>query len=178
MIAIVQVLHPDVGYVTQWRQALRVVGGETRAAAQVRVQDRLPLDLVGFTGRATELDHLRRALHHGQQDGGAVVISAIVGMAGVARSSIRTAITSARDRSSCAATAGGRQWRARRIGVAEPAPAMPASSEWTPPSLAAPYPLIGGCQETARTSYSRVILRLGSRSVCSREPGGAWSPFR
>jgi hypothetical protein len=44
VIAVVQVLLPDVGYVTQWRQALRVVGGEARAASQVRVQDRLPPD--------------------------------------------------------------------------------------------------------------------------------------
>jgi len=40
VIAVVQALHPDVGYVTQWRQALRVIGGETRAAAQVRTQCR------------------------------------------------------------------------------------------------------------------------------------------
>src|SRR4051794_30110002 len=37
VIAVVQALCPDVGYVTQWRQALRVIGGETGAAAQVRV---------------------------------------------------------------------------------------------------------------------------------------------
>src|SRR5947209_1268172 len=47
VIAVVQALHPDVGYVTQWRQALQVIGGQTRAASQVRVQDRLPRDLVG-----------------------------------------------------------------------------------------------------------------------------------
>lgn len=41
VIAVVQALHPDVGYVTQWRQALRVIGGEARASAQVRVQDTL-----------------------------------------------------------------------------------------------------------------------------------------
>src|ERR1051325_4539943 len=39
ILAIVWALHPDVGYVAQWRQALRVIGGETRAAAQVRVHD-------------------------------------------------------------------------------------------------------------------------------------------
>jgi tetratricopeptide (TPR) repeat protein len=88
VIAIVRALHPDVGYVAQWRQALRVVGGETLAAAQVRVQDRLPPDLVGFTGRSTELDHLRQALHHGTADGGAVVISAIAGMAGVGKTQL------------------------------------------------------------------------------------------
>src|SRR5256885_8148899 len=40
--AVVRALHPDAGYVAQWRQALRVVGGRTGAAAQVRVQDTLP----------------------------------------------------------------------------------------------------------------------------------------
>ena len=64
VIAVVQALHPDVGYVAQWRQALRVIGGETQAAAQVRVQDRLPPDLAGFTGRTAELDRLRAALRH------------------------------------------------------------------------------------------------------------------
>ena len=39
VVAVVQALHPDAGYVTQWRQALRVIGGEIEAAAQVRVQD-------------------------------------------------------------------------------------------------------------------------------------------
>jgi tetratricopeptide (TPR) repeat protein len=88
VIAVVQALHPDMAYVTQWRQALRVIAGETRAASQVRVQDRLPQDLVGFTGRAAELDQLRRALHQGRQDGGAVVISAIAGMAGVGKTQL------------------------------------------------------------------------------------------
>jgi hypothetical protein len=45
VVAVVQALHPDAGYVTQWRQALQVIGGYSQAAAQVRVQDRLPLDL-------------------------------------------------------------------------------------------------------------------------------------
>ncbi|GFJ95578.1 NB-ARC domain-containing protein [Phytohabitans rumicis] len=85
VIAVVQALHPDVGYVTQWRQALQVIGGEAQAASQVRVQDTLPPDLAGFTGRATELDQLREALHHSQQNGGAVVIS---GMAGVGKTQL------------------------------------------------------------------------------------------
>ena len=42
VVAVVRALHPDEGYVTQWRQALRVIGGETEAVAQVRVQDTLP----------------------------------------------------------------------------------------------------------------------------------------
>ncbi|WBB75839.1 tetratricopeptide repeat protein [Micromonospora sp. WMMD1128] len=83
--AVVQALHPDEGYVHQWRQALRVVGGEARAAAVVRVQDRLPPDLAGFTGRASELDQLRHALTHDRHAGGAAAVAAIEGMAGVGK---------------------------------------------------------------------------------------------
>jgi hypothetical protein len=51
IVAVVRALHADAGYVTQWRQALRVISGQSEAAAQVRVQDALPQDLAGFTGR-------------------------------------------------------------------------------------------------------------------------------
>jgi tetratricopeptide (TPR) repeat protein len=88
VVAVVQALHPDAGYVAQWRQTLQVIGGQTEAAAQVRVQDRLPQDLAGFIGRSAELDRLRGALRHGEQDGGAVVISAIAGMAGVGKTQL------------------------------------------------------------------------------------------
>ena len=88
VVAIVQALNPDVGYVAQWRQAFRVVGAENTAAAQVRVQDKLPPDLAGFTGRAVELARLRRVLSDAQRDGEAVVISAIEGMAGVGKTQL------------------------------------------------------------------------------------------
>jgi tetratricopeptide (TPR) repeat protein len=88
VIAIVEALHPDAGYVAQWRQALRVIGGETTAAAQVRTQDTLPADLAEFTGRGTELDRLRYLLRRGAANGGAVVISAIEGMAGVGKTQL------------------------------------------------------------------------------------------
>jgi tetratricopeptide (TPR) repeat protein len=84
VLAVVEALHPDTGYVTQWRQALRVIGGEIEAVAQVRVQDRLPQDLAGFTGRTGELARLRHAARAGQ----AVVISAIEGMAGVGKTQL------------------------------------------------------------------------------------------
>jgi tetratricopeptide (TPR) repeat protein len=84
VVAVVRALHPDTGYVTQWRQALRVVGGEIEAVSQVRVQDSLPQELAGFTGRTVELDRLRRAAHAGD----AVVISAIEGMAGVGKTQL------------------------------------------------------------------------------------------
>src|SRR3954463_15731021 len=88
VIAVVRALHPDEGYVTQWRQALRVIAGETRAASQVLALGRLPEELPGFTGRATELDLLRRALHSRQRAGDPVVISTIAGMAGVGKTQL------------------------------------------------------------------------------------------
>jgi tetratricopeptide (TPR) repeat protein len=87
-VAVVQALHPDTGYVTQWRQALQVIGGRTGAASRVRVQDTLPSDLDGFIGRSAELDRLRRALRHGERAGGAVVIATIAGMAGVGKTQL------------------------------------------------------------------------------------------
>nr|WP_221375135.1 tetratricopeptide repeat protein [Actinoplanes polyasparticus] len=84
VIAVVEALHPDVGYVNQWAQALRVVGGEAEPVAQVRVQDSLPPDLDSFTGRTGELDELRSAMRAGD----AVVISAIEGMAGVGKTQL------------------------------------------------------------------------------------------
>ena len=87
VIAVVQALHPEVGYVTQWRQALRVITGETVAAAQVRVQDTLPQDLAGFTGRGRALDQIRQALHDGHQDDRAVVMI-VAGMAGVGKTQL------------------------------------------------------------------------------------------
>jgi tetratricopeptide (TPR) repeat protein len=87
VVAVVQVLNPDAGYVTQWGQALRVVGGETEAVSQVRVQDSLPDELRAFTGRGAELEMLRQALDSGRQ-GAPVVISAIEGMAGVGKTQL------------------------------------------------------------------------------------------
>jgi tetratricopeptide (TPR) repeat protein len=86
--AVVSALHPDAGYAAQWRQALRVIAGEISAAGQVRVQDRLPPDLAGFTGRTTELGRLRRALGQDGSDAGVVVISALAGMAGVGKTQL------------------------------------------------------------------------------------------
>ncbi|MEV6446409.1 tetratricopeptide repeat protein [Amycolatopsis sp. NPDC051716] len=79
VIAVAAALHPDAGYVTQWRQALRVIGGQARAGSQVRVESRLPADPPGFTGRAGELERLRRT----GAEGGAVTIT---GLAGVGKS--------------------------------------------------------------------------------------------
>ncbi|MFI5937752.1 tetratricopeptide repeat protein [Actinoplanes sp. NPDC051494] len=84
VLAVVQALHPDTAYVTRWRQALRVIGGEIEAVSQVRVDGSLPPDLAGFTGRGGELDALCRAARAGD----AVVISAIEGMAGVGKTQL------------------------------------------------------------------------------------------
>src|SRR5690242_13373847 len=82
--SVVRTLCPDVGYVAQWRQALRVVGGQTRAASQVRVQDVLPEDLATFTGRTAELDQVLGALSR-DQAAAAVVIA---GMAGIGKTQL------------------------------------------------------------------------------------------
>ncbi|XVU20849.1 hypothetical protein ACQPZJ_26645 [Actinoplanes sp. CA-054009] len=83
VVAIVEALHPDTGYVAQWRQALRVIGGEIRAASQVRVRDRLPRGAAGFTGRAAELGHLEAVLA-----GGPAVTATIEGMAGAGKTEL------------------------------------------------------------------------------------------
>ena len=85
---IVEVLHPDRGYVAQWRQALRVVSGETQAAAQVRVLDSLPPALPNFSGRSAELDRLGALARECRLGGTAVVISALAGMAGVGKTQL------------------------------------------------------------------------------------------
>ena len=82
LAAVVQALHPDTGYVAQWRQSLRAVLGETRAAVQVRAEDRLPDDLEDFTGRATELERIERS------SGADPVLVTIEGMAGVGKTQL------------------------------------------------------------------------------------------
>jgi tetratricopeptide (TPR) repeat protein len=61
VIAVVEALQPDPAYVGRWRQALRAVGGEIEAVAQVRVQDALPPGPPSFTGRTAELAQLTAA---------------------------------------------------------------------------------------------------------------------
>jgi tetratricopeptide (TPR) repeat protein len=75
VLGVVQALNPDEAYVSQWRQALRVIGGEIEAVSQVRVQDTLPADLPEFTGRTGELGRLRVA----------EPVSVVEGMAGVGK---------------------------------------------------------------------------------------------
>src|SRR5439155_8621768 len=85
VLAVVEALHPDAGYVAQWRQVLRVVLAETSAAVQVRAERALPDDLAEFTGRDAELGMLREVLRRNRTSGDPAVISAIEGMAGVGK---------------------------------------------------------------------------------------------
>jgi len=84
VVAVVQALNPDPGYVNQWRQALQVLGGVARAASQVRVLDTLPAGPATFVGRTTHLDRLRRALH----DDGATALCTISGPAGAGKTQL------------------------------------------------------------------------------------------
>ncbi|MEV6926093.1 tetratricopeptide repeat protein [Dactylosporangium sp. NPDC051485] len=81
VVAVVTALLPDPGYVAQWHQALRVVTGETRAGAQVRVSAALPPDPDGFVGRDAQLRRIRAAAGCG----GTVVIT---GMPGVGKTQL------------------------------------------------------------------------------------------
>jgi tetratricopeptide (TPR) repeat protein len=79
LVAVVQALHDEAGYVAHWRQAVRVSLAEAYAAGQVRVLNRLPTDLATFTGRESQLDDLRRT-------GGGVFV--LTGMAGVGKTQL------------------------------------------------------------------------------------------
>ncbi|WP_432839952.1 tetratricopeptide repeat protein [Dactylosporangium sp. CA-092794] len=82
VVAAVQALHDDAGYLAHWRQALRVSLAETAAAAQVRVLDRLPEDIGAFTGRQAQIDRLRPLA---AAAGGTCVLA---GMAGVGKTQL------------------------------------------------------------------------------------------
>jgi tetratricopeptide (TPR) repeat protein len=87
VIAIVQALHGGAGYLEQWRQVLRVALAEPPASAQVRVQHTLPEPVPGFAARDSELATLRRLLRP-NAEGGAAVVAAIEGMAGVGKTQL------------------------------------------------------------------------------------------
>ncbi|GLY08143.1 tetratricopeptide repeat protein [Actinoplanes sp. NBRC 101535] len=82
VLAVVAALHGDAGYVTQWRQALRVVGGEAEATTQVRVVGGLPPEHEGFIARDDEVRRIRDAA---RRPGGTAAVCAIEGMAGVGK---------------------------------------------------------------------------------------------
>jgi tetratricopeptide (TPR) repeat protein len=86
LVAVVQAMHDETGYVAHWRQALRVSLAETTPTAQVRVLDRLPADVATFSGRQRELDRLRLAA--GGAPGASAVVGVLSGMAGVGKTQL------------------------------------------------------------------------------------------
>jgi tetratricopeptide (TPR) repeat protein len=86
--AVVRALHPDVGYVAQWRQALRVIEGTASAADQVRVFEALPMDVPQFTGREQLIDRFWRTIAGGERAGSTTVVTALQGMAGVGKTQL------------------------------------------------------------------------------------------
>ncbi|HVQ95013.1 MAG TPA: tetratricopeptide repeat protein [Mycobacteriales bacterium] len=104
--AVVQALHDDPSYSSRWRQALRVIGGQSHAASQVQVQDALPPDAGDFVGRTSELRRIRAALLTGAGgEAGDNPVCVITGMAGVGKT--RLALRAARELAQPGPTAGG-----------------------------------------------------------------------
>ncbi|MDX3190465.1 tetratricopeptide repeat protein [Streptomyces sp. MN03-5084-2B] len=83
LLAVVEVLHPDPGYVGDWQDVLRVVRGRAEAATFVQAQLGLPETVAHFTGRRAELARLGAVL---SERGGPV--AAIAGMAGVGKTGL------------------------------------------------------------------------------------------
>ncbi|EXG81124.1 tetratricopeptide repeat protein [Cryptosporangium arvum] len=79
VLEVVEALHAEPGYLVHWQQALRAAVAGARAAAQVRVLDRLPDDVPGFVGRDAELARLTA---HGS------LVALITGMAGVGKTQL------------------------------------------------------------------------------------------
>ncbi|MFJ1765372.1 tetratricopeptide repeat protein [Amycolatopsis sp. NPDC088138] len=84
VLAVVEVLHPDPGYVAHWQDMLRVVRSRAEAATFVQAQLGLPEAIPHFTGRRAELARLCAVL--GDAAGGQA--SAIAGMAGVGKTGL------------------------------------------------------------------------------------------
>ncbi|MDS0137518.1 MULTISPECIES: tetratricopeptide repeat protein [unclassified Amycolatopsis] len=85
LLAVVEVLHPDPGYVGEWQDVLRVVRGRAEAATFVQAQLGLPEAVPHFTGRRAELARLGEVLG----TGGPAVIA---GMAGVGKTGLAVQI--------------------------------------------------------------------------------------
>ncbi|SFE85901.1 Predicted ATPase [Actinoplanes philippinensis] len=96
VLAIVEALTADPGYVTRWRHALQVTGNAARAAAQVRVRADLPPEPATFTGRVTEQARLGRQLDTGDRP----VVCVVSGMAGAGKTqlAVRVARNAGHDR--------------------------------------------------------------------------------
>ncbi|MFB9689394.1 tetratricopeptide repeat protein [Amycolatopsis plumensis] len=84
LLAVVEVLHPDQGYVAGWQDVLRAVRGRAEAATFVQAQLGLPEAVAHFTGRRAELARLATVLG----DGAGGRVAAIAGMAGVGKTGL------------------------------------------------------------------------------------------
>jgi tetratricopeptide (TPR) repeat protein len=84
VLAVVEVLHPDPGYVAGWRDVLRLVRSRAEAATFVQARLGLPEPVPHFTGRRPELARLCAVL--GAAAGGPVPV--IAGMAGVGKTGL------------------------------------------------------------------------------------------
>ncbi|GHG42475.1 MULTISPECIES: tetratricopeptide repeat protein [Amycolatopsis] len=84
LLAVVEVLHPDPGYVAGWQDVLRAVRGRAEAATFVQAQLGLPEAVAHFTGRRAELARLATVLG----DGAGGRVAAIAGMAGVGKTGL------------------------------------------------------------------------------------------
>ncbi|EOD69394.1 NB-ARC domain-containing protein, partial [Amycolatopsis vancoresmycina] len=80
LLAVVEVLHPDPGYLAGWQDVLRAVRGRAEAATFVQAQLGLPEPVPHFTGRRAETALL------GDAGGGQVAV--IAGMAGVGKTGL------------------------------------------------------------------------------------------
>lgn len=87
VLAIVAALDADEGYLTEWRQAIRIVRGEAVMASFVQAQDRLPDLVPEFTGRTTELSRCVSMAYADDRPAGVV----IEGMAGVGKTQLAIA---------------------------------------------------------------------------------------
>lgn len=81
LLAVVEALHPDPGYVAAWQDMLRVVRSRAEAATFVQAQLGVPEAIPHFTGRRAELARLCEVL-------GDERVAAIAGMAGVGKTGL------------------------------------------------------------------------------------------
>ncbi|GAA0275036.1 tetratricopeptide repeat protein [Cryptosporangium japonicum] len=88
VLEIVESLHAEPGYLVHWQQALRATVAGARAAAQVRVLDRLPDDVPGFVGRDAELTRLTTAARPTEPARASPLVCLLTGMAGVGKTQL------------------------------------------------------------------------------------------
>lgn len=90
VLAVVNALRPDAGYLAEWRQALRIIRGEAAMASFVQARDKLPEPVSEFVGRSTELAEIGRHAAAAVAQGRPSVL-VIEGMAGVGKTELAIA---------------------------------------------------------------------------------------